>query len=101
MILTTTGAVQRQIHTVGYLTTAIGALAAGYIEAWLTGAFCMPHPSFQFDIGHEYFGFSPSTPRHADCVCAKHVGWSDQARAFRNVARPSHWPGRALLLSRS
>src|SRR5204862_375021 len=30
----------RQLHTVGYLTTAAGALGVGYVEGWLTGSRC-------------------------------------------------------------
>ncbi len=47
---------QRQLHTVGYLTTTAGALTAGYAEGWLTGAFAMPHTAFQFDIGQVRLG---------------------------------------------
>jgi hypothetical protein len=88
----------RQIHTVGYLTGMTGSLAAGYMEGWLTGAFSIPHPSFQFDISRPQFGFASTSA--SECPCRSHVGWSDQARTFRNVARPSHWTTRALLLSR-
>jgi molybdopterin/thiamine biosynthesis adenylyltransferase len=88
----------RQIHTVGYLTGAIGSLAAGYVEGWLTGAFRMPYDAFQIDVGRPGFGFTPTTARSHDCECKTHLGWSDQARMFRNVARPQHWPARALLL---
>lgn len=90
----------RQLHTVGYLTTAVGALAAGYMEGWLTGAFSIPHSAFQFDIGRPQFGFAPTSPTTRYCECNTHIGWADQARSFRNVARPTHWPSRALLLSR-
>ena len=89
---------ERQLHTVGYLTTAVGALAAGYVEAWLTGAFQLPHSAFQFDIGQPQLGFSPTLPRNAKCSCSLHLGWADQARAFRNFARPSHWGSRAALI---
>jgi hypothetical protein len=40
------------------MTTTIGGLAAGYAEGWLTGAFPLPHSSFQFDIGQSRFGFA-------------------------------------------
>lgn len=88
----------RQIHTVGYLTGMTGSLAAGYMEGWLTGAFSIPHPSIQFDISRPQFGFASTSAR--ECPCRSHIGWSDQARSFRNVARPSHWTTRAVLLSR-
>jgi len=83
----------QQLHTVGYLTTMLGSLAAGYAEGWLTGAFEMPHPSVQFDIGQPRFGFvaMPRT-RRPQCPCDQHRGWADQARPFRNIARPIDWP---------
>jgi molybdopterin/thiamine biosynthesis adenylyltransferase/proteasome lid subunit RPN8/RPN11 len=89
-----------QLHTVGYMTTTIGSLAAGYAEGWLTGAFPLPYSSFQFDIGQSRFGFVEQ-PRfqRPNCVCGKTIGWADQARSFRNVAKPQHWPKRALRLS--
>ncbi len=85
-----------QLHTVGYLTTILGSLAAGYAEGWLTGAFAMPHSCMQFDVGQPQFGFVavPRTPR-ADCNCQNHVGWADQAAACRNIAMPAHWRSEA------
>lgn len=92
---------QRQFPTVGYLTTAAGAIAAGYVEGWLTGAFRIPHPSFQFDIGKERFGVVvPPREFVSACQCQLKRGWADQARAYRNVVRPSHWSRRAVLLHR-
>jgi ThiF family len=91
---------RRQIHTIGYLTAATGAFAAGYVEGWLTGAFSIPHTAFQFDMGQPRLGVVPSASASGACTCREHVGWADQARSFRNVARPTHWPTRALLLSR-
>ena len=91
----------RQLHTVGYLTTMLGALGAGFAEGMLTGAFQPPHSWFQFDIGQERFGVvSPPRERLNGCTCGSHVGWSDSAAAYRNVARPGHWTKRAVLLSR-
>ncbi|NQV29067.1 MAG: ThiF family adenylyltransferase [Rhodopirellula sp.] len=90
---------QRQMHTVGYLTTTAGAMAAGYAEGWLTGAFAMPHAAFQFDLGQERLGVVPTPPRQDYCICGQRIGWADQAQSYRNVARPTHWAPRALLLS--
>lgn len=90
---------KRQLHTVGYLTTTAGAMATGYTEGWLTGAFGMPHASFQFDIGQNRLGVVPTPPRNECCTCSDKIGWADQARSFRNVARPSHWSSKAMLLS--
>jgi hypothetical protein len=82
-----------QFHTVCYLTTLLGSLLVGYAEGWLTGAFSMPHSCLQFDISQPRFGFV-AVPRNSrpQCSCGQHVGWADQARAFRNIARPAHWP---------
>lgn len=77
---------RRQLHTVGYLTTAAGALAAGYAEGWLTGAFEPPHASFQFDVGTERLGcVAPPQTRNQACRCGSHVGWGDAARSFRTL----------------
>ena len=92
----------RQLHTVGYLTTMLGALGAGYAEGVLTGAFSLPHSWFQFDIGKGRFGLvAPPRHRAPECACGKHLGWSDAAAPYRNVARPEHWTKRAVLLSRA
>lgn len=90
----------RQFHTVGYLTTAAGALAAGYMEGVLTGTFAPPHPQFQFDIGVERFGVAVSPQSQSrGCTCGSHLGWADQARPYRNIALPDHWPRRAVVLA--
>jgi hypothetical protein len=92
----------RQLHTVGYLTTMLGALGAGYAEGMLTGTFYPPHPSFQFDITKERLGVvAPPRQRARACSCDTHLGWSEAAAACRTVSRPGHWPKRGLLLQRS
>jgi hypothetical protein len=92
---------QRQLHTVGYLTTMAGALAAGYAEGWLTGAFRVPHNSVQFDIGRERLAVvAPPREQLDGCGCRVHRGWADLACAYRNVVMPPHWPRRGILLHR-
>jgi hypothetical protein len=92
----------RQLHTVGYLTTMLGALGAGYAEGMLTGTFHPPHPWFQFDAGQARLGVAVSPRLSVEgCVCGQHLGWADAAAAYRTVARPAHWPKRGMLLSRS
>lgn len=92
----------RQLHTVGYLTTAAGAMAAGYAAGWLTGAFEPPHDSFQFDIGRAKLGcVAPPQERKAGCRCGALLGWGEAARSYRNVALPRHWTPRAVLRFRS
>lgn len=91
----------RQLNTVGYLTTMAGSLAAGYAEGRLTGAFETPHERLQFDIGQPGFGFvTPNRTGNPDCACTRHVGWADRAKSYRNVVLPSHWPKRAILVSK-
>jgi len=92
----------RQLHTVGYLTTMLGALGSGYAEGWLTGTFSPPHSWFQFDIGRQRLGIvAPPRDRNAACSCGRHIGWGDLAKSYGNVSKPDHWPNRALLLRRN
>jgi hypothetical protein len=78
--------------TVGYMTTAVGAIQAGYAEGWITGAFTMPHQRFQFDLGMPLLGVVPADkPRKPECSCNWTKGWGDQARAERSVTKPPHW----------
>ena len=79
--------------TVGYITTTVGAMQAGYAEAWLTGAAFMPHQRFQFDLGMPLLGVvSAAKHRKAECSCNRTKGWGDQARCDRSVTMPDHWP---------
>lgn len=88
----------RQLHTVGYLTTAAGALGAGYAEGWLTGTFTVPHSTFQFDPSKTRFAcVAPPRDRIEVCTCRQHVGWGDAARSYRNVSPPPHWSKKAIL----
>lgn len=92
----------RQLHTVGYATSMLGALGAGYAEGMLTGSFHLPHSWFQFQIGAERLGVvAPARQRVPDCMCGKYLGWADAAAPYRNVSRPDHWQKRGILLSRS
>lgn len=84
--------------TVGYLTSAVGSLAAGYAIGWLTGNFRMPYSRFQFDISTPGFGFvEVERERSATCSCGRTIGHSDQARVDRSVSLPDHW-ARAFFL---
>ena len=79
--------------TVGYMTTAIGAIQAGYAEGWILGASQMPHQRFQFDFGMPLLGVVPvEKPRKPECSCNWTKGQADQARAERSVTKPPHWP---------
>lgn len=84
--------------TVGYLTSAVGSLAAGYAIGWLTGKFRMPYSRFQFDIIAPGFGFvEVERQRSTACSCGRTIGHADQARADRSVSLPHHW-SRAFFL---
>jgi hypothetical protein len=87
--------------TVGYMTTAVGAIQAGYAEGWLTGAGSMPHQRFQFDLSMPLLGVVPDNKtRKRECSCNRTKGWGDQARAERSVTMPAHW-AKAEVLSAS
>lgn len=75
--------------TVGYMTSVVGALGAGYAHNWITGAATMPHNRMQFDIGKTGFAFVDDDERQpiADCSCTKCVGFADQGRAYFTVSR--------------
>jgi len=78
--------------TVGYLTTMVGAMQAGYAELWITGAGSMPHQRFQFDPGMPLLGAAADPKvRRPECSCNRTKGWGDQARVDRSVTRPHHW----------
>ena len=79
--------------TVGYMTTAIGAMQAGYAEGWILGTSPMPHQRFQFDLGMPLLGVVPVEKfRKPECSCNWTKGHADQARAERSVTKPPHWP---------
>jgi len=78
--------------TVGYLTTVVGAMGAGYAQNLLVGSGKLPHNRFQFDLGFSWLGVvADERPQRADCACRRTVGRSDQARADRSVSIPDHW----------
>jgi len=86
--------------TVGYMTTALAAIGAGYAQQWLGGTGRMPHDRFQFDLGLREFGFVKDQRQPMpDCSCQRTVGFADQGRADRSVSKPPHWAG-AVVTSR-
>jgi len=87
--------------TVGYMTTTVGAIQAGYAEGWITGASKMPHQRFQFDLGMPLLGVvAVEKGRNPECSCTWTKGWGDQARAERSVTMPVHWPKAEIIHSR-
>jgi hypothetical protein len=84
---------QPQLNTVGYLTTAAGALAAGYAIGWLTGRFDAPFQRMQMNLMAKYLDVTDLPQRQrSECVCGKVRGWADQAVADALISAPSHWP---------
>lgn len=87
-----------QLHTVGYLTTVVGAMAAGYAIGWMTGSFGMPGERFQFDLSKPNFAFALAPGlRKPECVCRRLRGYSEQGRADFSVSRPDHWSASIFL----
>ncbi len=82
-----------QINTVGYLTTAVGAMLAGYAIGWLTRRFDPPFERLQMNFVAPFLDVTdlPQKQR-SECACAKFRGWADQANAEALVSVPSHWP---------
>lgn len=86
--------------TVGYLTTMVGAMGAGYAQNLLLGSAKLPHRRFQFDLGFASLGVvADERPPRPDCACQSVVGRGDQARADRSVSHPAHWPQAVKLLN--
>ncbi|MBI3868057.1 MAG: ThiF family adenylyltransferase [Verrucomicrobia bacterium] len=78
--------------TVGYLTTTVGAMGAGYAQNLLLGSAKLPHNRFQFDLGLGLLAVvTDDRLARQDCACQRNIGWSDQARADRSVSLPDHW----------
>ena len=85
------GARTREL-TVGYMTTAVAAIGAGYSQHWLTGVARLPHDRFQFDLGLKEFGFAKDEREVVpDCARREAIGFADQGRADRTVSKPAHW----------
>ena len=83
---------ERQINTVGYLTTAVGSMLAGYAIGWLTGRFDPPFERLQMNFVAPFLDVTnfPQKQR-SECSCAKFRGWADQAKADSLISAPSHW----------
>ena len=75
----------RQLHTVGYLTTAAGALVAGYAEGWLTGCFSVPHSTIQFDPSKEKMGVVASRKLTSPAAPASHTSVGERQRRISEV----------------
>jgi len=78
----------RQELTIGYMTTAVGAVGAGYAQNWLTGLAPLPHDRFQFDLGLKELGVvADARKAERNCSCQRCIGFADQGSADRTVSR--------------
>lgn len=84
---------QPQLYTVGYLTTAVGAMVAGYAIGWLTKRFDAPFEKLQMNFVAKYLDVTDLHQRQRDsCPCSRFIGWADQAAADSLISVPDHWP---------
>lgn len=82
-----------QLNTVGYLTTCVGAMAAGYAIGWLTGTFGPPFTRLQMNLVAPFLDVTDADDRpRAACPCRRVRGWADQGAEDGLVTAPSHWP---------
>jgi hypothetical protein len=81
-----------QLNTVGYLTTAAGALAAGYAIGWLSGRFEPPFSRLQMNLVSPFYDVTDvnEIPRPY-CACRRVRGWADQGNVDALVTAPNHW----------
>jgi len=81
-----------QINTVGYLTAATGAMAAGYVIGWLTRRF--QPPFVRLEMNWVAPGLQPvdATFGASDtCVCRQVRAWADCALDRALVGAPDWW----------
>jgi len=85
-----------QINTVGYHTTIMGAMTAGYAIGWITGRFDPPFTRLQMNLIAPYLDVTDQTVEHeppkADCHCRQGRGQADQGLRFAQITSPGHWP---------
>ena len=83
---------ERQINTVGYLTTTVGAMLAGYAIGWLTRRFDPPFERLQMNFVAPFLDVTDLPQKQRpECSCAKFRGWADQATVEALVSAPPHW----------
>jgi molybdopterin-synthase adenylyltransferase len=83
---------QPQINTVGYLTTAVGAMTAGYAIGWITGRFDPPFERMQMNFVAKYLDVTDSPQvQRPECPCGRSRGWADQGNVDALISAPDHW----------
>jgi len=82
-----------QLNTVGYLTTAAGALAAGYLIGWLTARFEPPFSTLEANLLVPSFATIRGESTEPECYCTMARGWAEQGARYALITPPPHWPG--------
>jgi hypothetical protein len=82
-----------QLNTVGYLTTAAGALGAGCALGVISGTFQPGFTRAQFNLLSDFIEVIdwPQKARPG-CVCQTRRGYGDLASGDRLITPPAHWP---------
>ena len=87
-----------QLNTVGYLTTAAGALAAGQAIGWLTGRYAPKLSRLQMNLSEPFFDVTePADEPRPSCACRQTRGWADQGATNALISPATHW-SRAVVL---
>ena len=87
-----------QLNTVGYLTTAAGALAAGQAIGWLTGRYAPRLSRLQMNLSEPFFDVTePVDEPRPSCACRRNRGWADQGNVDAMISPATHWP-KALVI---
>ena len=87
-----------QIDTVGYLTSSVGAMLAGYAIGWLTQRYDPPFERMQMNFVARFLDITDQKEnQRLECTCAMFKGWADQAEADSLVSPPLHWPNATLI----
>ena len=82
-----------QLNTVGYLTTAAGALAAGQAIGWLTGRYAPRLSRLQMNLSEPLFDVTePTDEPRPSCACRRNRGWADQGGTDALISPATHWP---------
>ena len=82
-----------QLNTVGYLTTAAGALAAAFVVGLITRRFMAPFSRLQLNLAASEFDAvdAGGVPR-PQCACRRTRGLADQGHSDAYLTAPLHWP---------
>ena len=81
-----------QINTVGYLTAATGAMAAGYAIGWLTRRFAPPFVGLEMNwVAPGLQPVDATFSASETCICRQVRGWADCALDRALVGAPDWW----------